>query len=398
MYKQVIPKLRFPEFGGMWEVKKFGDIAKFIGGGTPSTKTNEYWRGEVPWISSSDLIEGDVHRIKIHRFITEEAIKSSATKIIPAGSVLIVSRVGVGKVAINKVPLCTSQDFQCAILTSADKIFIAYLIQFKAQKFTQLNQGTSIKGVVKEDLNNLPLSLPLLSEQTKIADFLTVIDDYIQKLTKKKVLLEQYKKGLMQQIFSQKIRFKADNGNDYQVWEIKKIKEAVTVNPITKQKLPAAFNYIDLESVENGVLNKTIFLNIKEAPSRAQRLLQKNDILYQMVRPYQKNNLFFDLEQNNYVASTGYAQLRTVNNPQYIYQYLHTDSFVNDVMLRCTGTSYPAINSTDLSDIKILLPSLPEQTKIAKLLTVMDEKIRLNNTLLEQSKLFKKAMLQQLFV
>ena len=122
----------------------------------------------------------------------------------------------------------------------------------------------------------------------------------------------------------------------------------------------------------------------------------KNDVLFQMVRPYQMNNLFFN-KRGDYVASTGYAQIRTLQNSMYIFQYLHFQKFVDKVIERCTGTSYPAINSTDLSNIEISFPTLTEQTKIAEFFTAIDAKIQAlkkKKSLLEN---YKKGVMQKLF-
>ena len=132
-------------------------------------------------------------------------------------------------------------------------------------------------------------------------------------------------------------------------WEKKKLGEVAEINP-TNKTLPNKFIYIDLESVSNGELLKENEITSENAPSRAQRILEVDDVLFQMVRPYQKNNLFFD-KSGTYVASTGYAQIRTKQNPKYLFQYLHFQTFVDKVIERCTGTSYPSINSTDLSNI-----------------------------------------------
>lgn len=178
-------------------------------------------------------------------------------------------------------------------------------------------------------------------------------------------------------------------------WEEKKLKNVALINP-SNQKLPTKFTYIDLESVVDGLLVKEEVIELENAPSRAQRLLENNDILFQTVRPYQKNNLFFD-KGENYVASTGYAQLRSLCRPNYLYHYLHNDDFVRKVIFRCTGTGYPAINSSDLATVPLSLPTLPEQQKIATFLTSIDAKIELltkKRALLEQ---FKKGVMQQLF-
>ena len=111
--KKLIPELRFPQFvnEGEWEEDIIGNRGDFIGGGTPSKRNSAFWQGDIPWVSSSDISEESIQFINKTRFITKEAIKNSATKIVPANSLLIVSRVGVGKVAVTKEEICTSQDF-----------------------------------------------------------------------------------------------------------------------------------------------------------------------------------------------------------------------------------------------------------------------------------------------
>ncbi|CCV63892.1 Restriction endonuclease S subunit, putative fragment [Alteracholeplasma palmae J233] len=163
-------------------------------------------------------------------------------------------------------------------------------------------------------------------------------------------------------------------------------------------KLEEYFHYIDLESVEKGVLLNQKTINKNEAPSRAQRVLTRGDILYQTVRPYQFNNLFFDISSGEqYVASTGYAVLRTKENPRFLYHLMNTPTFNKKVMLRSTGTSYPAINSTDLSTIKIMVPSIPEQDKISELLTLIDKKIEVQRKLIDLYKSLIKSLNDDLY-
>jgi len=187
------------------------------------------------------------------------------------------------------------------------------------------------------------------------------------------------------------LRFPDFNGE----WIKKKLGELSIINPTTF-KLPDKFIYIDLESVTNGQLIKEEVVFKSKAPSRAQRVLERDDILFQMVRPYQKNNLYFD-KNGDYVASTGYAQIKTKQSSRFLYQYLHLKKFVDEVIERCTGTSYPAINSKDLAKINIRYPSLPEQQKIASFFTAIDQKIfqlKRNKTLLEQ---YKNGVMQKIF-
>lgn len=191
-----------------------------------------------------------------------------------------------------------------------------------------------------------------------------------------------------------KLRFK--DFNDY--WKNGTLISFSEINPKIKE-LPQKFIYIDLESVDKGSLILLKNMKLINAPSRAQRLLDKGDILFQMVRPYQQNNYYFNLD-GDYVASTGYAQIRVKNglNSKFIYYALHQSSFLDNVMLRCTGTGYPAINSSELSTINFFVPNeLEEQTKIASFLSAMDEKISQLTQKHELLSQYKQGMMQKLF-
>lgn len=182
-------------------------------------------------------------------------------------------------------------------------------------------------------------------------------------------------------------------------WENSKQFETICfINPKT-EKLPDEFIYIDLESVVKGklVANKTI--SRYGAPSRAQRVLHNGDVIYQMVRPYQKNNYIFkkDIADDNiYVASTGYAQLRS-NCNGFIYQLINSNYFCDQVLEKCTGTNYPAINSEDLGKVMVCYPSSQkEQEKIAEILQEQDRLIELKEKLIEEKKKRKQYLVQQL--
>ena len=160
------------------------------------------------------------------------------------------------------------------------------------------------------------------------------------------------------------------------------------------------FVYIDLESVEKGVLIKRQIIKKVDAPSRAQRVLSDSDVLFQCVRPYQQNNYFYEVDNSGlqWVASTGYAQLRVKHsNPEFIYHLLSSPSFTRKVIVRCTGSNYPAINSEDLSNIHYQICSLPEQKKIAKLITLLNERIAAQNKIIEDLKSVISSISNKLF-
>lgn len=178
-------------------------------------------------------------------------------------------------------------------------------------------------------------------------------------------------------------------------WEMVSLQDIATINP-KSDPLQNTFIYIDLEAVEKGELRKIQEIMREEAPSRAQRVIDNNDILFQCVRPYQKNNYIhriLNTSNQQWVASTGYAQIRTTELPNYIYHLLNTDEFNRKVMVRCTGSSYPAINSEDLATIHLYYtPDKKEQLKISRLLDLLDKRIATQNKIIEKYESLIQAM------
>ena len=175
-----------------------------------------------------------------------------------------------------------------------------------------------------------------------------------------------------------------------------RLSKIATFNP--KSSLPENFKYIDLESVLGTELVSYREETRESAPSRAQRVAQKGDVFYQMVRPYQKNNYLFDLNENNYVFSTGYAQLRPKVDSAFLLARLQEEGFVNKVIERCTGTSYPAINSKDLSRISITIPEdLDEQSAIGSLFRTLDDLLASYKDNLANYQSLKATMLSKMF-
>ena len=172
--------------------------------------------------------------------------------------------------------------------------------------------------------------------------------------------------------------------------------EVAEFNP--KSELPDEFEYVDLESVVGTEMISHRTETKDSAPSRAQRLAQPGDVFFQTVRPYQKNNYLFSKLDNNYVFSTGYAQMRPNIDTAFLMSFLQTDSFVKIVLDNCTGTSYPAINSSDLSNLEISLPkSFEEQKKVGKTIISIDNLITLHQRKYDKLTNVKKSMLEKMF-
>ncbi|WBF42392.1 restriction endonuclease subunit S [Streptococcus thermophilus] len=180
-------------------------------------------------------------------------------------------------------------------------------------------------------------------------------------------------------------------------WEKRKLKDIAQFNP--KTVLPDEFEYVDLESVVGTEMISHRTVSKEQAPSRAQRLAQKGDVFYQTVRPYQMNNYLYDLPYDNYVFSTGYAQMRPNIDSYFLLNSVQNKQFVQHVLERSTGTSYPAINSSDLSNIKIYVPvhKEEEQQKIGAFFKHLDDTIALHQRKLDLLKEQKKGFLQKMF-
>ena len=403
-----IPKLRFPEFIGEWKEKRLGDIGDFKGGGTPSKSVKEYWHGDIPWISSSDINEQDIHNIKISKFINEVAIKESATKIIPKESVLFISRVGVGKLAINTKEVCTSQDFTSLLPKNTSSYFLGYFFLAKNNLLIRYSQGTSIKGFTKKDIEALRLNIPTEPEQQKIATFLTEVDNKIEQLSKKQELLGEYKKGLMQQIFSQTIRFKADDGSIFPDWEEKKLGDVVDnvggtalekhTTSNSKYKFISIGNYgINGEYIDNG---QRVEFNDKTKA----KLLAKDNLVMVLndktaVGDIIGSSILID-SNDSYIYNQRSERLICKSEllPIFAWHYLNSKMFRKSVFSISQGGTQIYVNFPSVKDLKFSLPIFSEQIKIANVLSSINNKIEQVVKQLDESKQFKKALLQQMFV
>ena len=179
-------------------------------------------------------------------------------------------------------------------------------------------------------------------------------------------------------------------------WEQRKLSEVVAINP--KTELPDEFKYVDLETVVGTNLLGFQVIKKENAPSRAQRLASYGDVFYQTVRPYQRNNYLFENVDKDMVFSTGYAQLRSKLDSYFLLTLVQNDNFVKVVLDNCTGTSYPAINGSELGKITVQIPpNEVEANQIGKIFRRIDKSITLHQRKLNNLKLKKKALLQKLF-
>ena len=388
-----------------WEVKELGDI-----GGPKMCKrimkneTSE--QGDIPFFKIGTFGGTPDAFISNDTYARYKALYSYPKK----GDILLSAAGTIGRTVIYNGEPAYYQDSNIVWIDNDEtKALNKYLYYIYSRIEWDTSTGT-IPRLYNNNLKSAKIPLPpTLAEQQRIAKALGDVDNAIATLEKLIQKKKNLKQGAMQLLLTGKKRlpgFAKSTGYKHtelgeipEDWEVKCLGDLCAINDKINRDIPNNFFYIDLESVIEGKILSLNRIKKESAPSRAQRLFYKNDILYQTVRPYQKNNLYIDFKSDEFVASTGYAILRTndKNCSLYLYQLIHTDIFVSQVLDRCTGTSYPAINPNKLKEIKILVPnSKSEQSAIAKVLSDMDKEIDGLNKKLQKYRQLKTAMMQQL--
>lgn len=183
---------------------------KTFGGGTPKTSNDSFWKGNIPWIQSSDLVEGSLFDVEPRKYISQEAVDKSATKLVPEKSVAIVTRVGVGKLAFMPFSYATSQDFLSLSVLKTEPQFTVYALYKKLQSELNDVQGTSIKGVTKDELLAKEVMIPCYKEQEKIGSYLHSLDHLIT-LHQRKLFLNFVKKNDWEQRKVREVTDRYDN-------------------------------------------------------------------------------------------------------------------------------------------------------------------------------------------
>ena len=289
----------------------------------------------------------------------------------------------------------------CRPISAYAPMYLGYYMNsaFYHSQLLSLLQGVKVLSISKANISKTVITSPQSKiEQEKISSVLYLIDLKVKKQRQVIDTLKKYKRGLQNRFFFKHSQL-SPKASEIDSRDVKPLGSVVHINPKTGS-LPEAFIYIDLECVESGILNSKKLISRNSAPSRAQRLLEEGDLLYQMVRPYQKNNYYFQKGfEYPTVASTGYAQIRCSEmDTQFIYEQLSSDYFSREAMLRSTGTGYPAINADDLAEIPIWVPPLDQQEKIGAALSFLGAKIEVHQKLLSALCSVKSSLLQQLFI
>ena len=197
-----VPEIRFSGFTDDWEQRKLSEIAlQTYGGGTPKTANEEFWKGNIPWIQSSDLLEERLFNVKPRKYISQEAISKSSTKLVPQNSVAIVTRVGVGKLAFMPFSYATSQDFLSLSELKIEPEFAVYALYKMMRLVSNEVQGTSIKGITKDELLAKEILIPDCEEQKKIGAYLHNLDDLITLHQRELENLQNIKKFMLEKMF-----------------------------------------------------------------------------------------------------------------------------------------------------------------------------------------------------
>lgn len=389
------PKIRFEGFANDWEQRKVSEITTSYSGGTPKSGTAEYYDGDIPFIRS-----GEIYSDTTELFITESGMNNSSAKMVHIGDILY-ALYGATSGEVSRAKLDGAINQAILAILPNKEINANFLVEwFRKEKdkitetYLQGGQGNLSAQIIKE----LEVMIPSESEQNKIGAYFEQLNNLITLHQRKCDETKKLKKFMLQKMFPKngqkkpEIRF----GGFTDDWEQRKLKDVAEFNP--KSSLPDEFEYVDLESVVGieMISHRTEFK--ESAPSRAQRLAKTGDVFYQTVRPYQRNNYLFRKTDENYVFSTGYAQMRPYIDAEFLMSFIQTESFVKVVLDNCTGTSYPAINSTDLANLNIILPNEKlEQEKIGTYFTNLDNLITLHQRKCDKLKELKKFMLQKMF-
>ncbi|MFH6972633.1 restriction endonuclease subunit S [Flavobacterium petrolei] len=406
----VQPKLRFPDFKDNWNNRKLGQFTQWASGGTPPKDNVNYWNGDIPWISASSM--RGLEYTKSELKITLEGLQKGS-KLAKKGDLLLLVR---GSMLFNKIPIgiagidvSFNQDLK-SISVDNQVSNSKYILQWffhSEPKVLNMVTGTGI-GAGKldlSDLKDLNINLPSLEEQNRIANFLSSVDEKLNLLKEKKALLEEYKKGIMQKIFNQEIRFKDHNGEDFEDWEKKTLGEVADFfkgkglpkSNISDIGIFKCIHYGELFTKYNelikNILSKT---DIYDKPF----LSISNDVLMPTsdVTPNGLATASCVLEDGIILGGDVLIIRQKSKILDGLFLAFYIKQHRDDVMKLVSGSTVYHLYGSDMKNLIIKYPCLEEQTKIANFLSAIDEKIALVSNQIQDTQEYKKGLLQQMFV
>lgn len=378
-----------------WDCRPLGEIAEIVGGGTPDRKAKEYWGGSIPWATPTDATATSGTEISLTaEKITDSGLKNSAARLMPVGSVLMSSRATIGYALINTVPMATNQGFANFICSpELDNYFLLYLLRSKAGELARISVGSTFLEIPKTALSKMLVQVPPLAEQRRIAAILSELDRNIEITKKCADGYRNLQAGCAWESFS------ADSKNKCTSAPIGRC-AAINWETLGSRTDPQKnISYIDIASITSpGVMRPPNPMTFKDAPSRARRLVKRDDVLVSTVRPYLRAFVRIKSDEPNLVASTGFAVLTP--GPQlrsdYLYHYVMSERFVHFLQERMTGSNYPAVAPRDVADCPIPLPSMAEQEIIACRLEALDAYARLLEAEADKQEQLKQSLANEL--
>ena len=406
MEEKILPIIRFDNFNDYWRTSSLLSQVEVRRGLT--YKPNDVRSKGARVLRSSNIVDDSFVISDDDVFVSTDVINIPR---VSNGDILVTAANGstklVGKHAIIKnLPddeIVVHGGFMLLFKTEQNYFVNAWMSSNEYKRVLQFVQGGNgaIGNLSSAILKSMKMSVPSFSEQSAIGSLFSTLDDLLDSYKDNLTNYQSLKATMLAKMFPKagqivpEIRLNGFEGE----WKKLKLRDVVHTNP--KSELPENFKYIDLESVVGTRIEKIREERKESAPSRAQRLAKKGDVFYQTVRPYQKNNYLFKLDDIDYVFSTGYAQLRPICNrcdSDFLLILLQNNRFLNKVLDRCTGTSYPAINVNDLIEILIAIPSYEEQQVIGAYFSNLDNLINSHQEKISQLETLKKKLLKDMFI
>jgi len=401
--KAKVPAIRFKGYTDAWEQRELGDVAdQTCGGGTPRTSVDEFWNGDIPWIQSSDLTDGKVFGVIPNKMISISGLKNSATKLVPANSIAIITRVGVGKLAFMPFAYATSQDFLSLCKLNIDPWFGVYSCYKKLQSELHAVQGTSIKGITKDELLEKDISVPSIIEQEQIGQFFKNLDNLIILHQRKLLKLKNVKKAMLEKMFPK-------NGNNVpeirfagftDAWEQRKLGELCDVYDGTHQTPNYQSSGIMFLSVENiNSLKSEKYISNEDFTKDFNSFPEKGDVLMTRIGDIGTANVVESNEPIAYYVSLALLKKKSLD-PYFLKESISSETVKNDLWKRTLHIAFPRkINKNEISEVLVPYPEKrEEQEHMGMFFKNLDNLITLHQRKYEKLQNLKKACLEKMFV